>query len=505
MGKYCLASILLLSFHCYAPPSNEPDPTEKRETATNTQLPYAPLDKVIGLDEKWQGDLDSMIARRRIRALVPYSRMHYYIDGTERSGLSFDAMQAFENFLNKQINSPHRVHIVFIPTTRDQLLSRLREGYGDLVATGLTITPERRQEVLFSDPIFKNSEEVIVSGPSSPLREDNTALSRTPIYVRQSSSYYEHLMEINDSLETANLPLLDIRLLEEQLEDEQVLAMINEGLLSATLIERNLANFWAQTMDNLSIHQEYTLFKGGAVAYALREENPQLASLLNQFIQKHKKGTLIGNMLYKRYLQDTTYLKQAYGQNIRQRILHTRDLFMKYGQEYDLDWLILAALGYQESRLQQSATSHAGAVGIMQIRPTTAMDPNIAVADVYQLENNIHAGTKYLRFLIDNYFVHPEIDSLNAGLFALAAYNAGPFRVMKFREAAARQGFDKNVWFNNVEIIAAQQIGRETVQYVSNIFKFYTSYRALFRYTQETGVSIFHEGPVLRGVPKEES
>jgi len=481
--------ILLLFFSC----QTENTSTTENEVLQDTTKPasFNSLDRVIGLHEKWQGGLDSMIARRRIRALVPYSRMHYFIDGTERSGLSYDAMQAFEDYLNKKLNTDHKVQIVFIPTTRDQLIPSLLEGYGDIVATGLTITPKRKEQVVFSNPILENSQEIIVSGPNSLLRQDTSLLYRTPIYVRASSSYYEHLQAINDSLKNAGQPELYIKLLEEQMEDEQVLAMVNEGLLPATLIELNLAKFWVQTLDSLKLHDNHMLFSGGEVGYAIRKDSPAFKQLVNEFVNEHKKGTLLGNILYKRYLQDTSYLAKAYSQEVRQRLMMTRDLFVKYGSRYDLDWLILAALAYQESRLRQSVQSAAGAVGIMQIRPTTAMDPNVGISNVYKLEDNIHAGTRYLRYLIDEHYVHPDIDSLNAGLFALAAYNAGPFRVAKLRKAAEQQGFDKNVWFNNVEIIAAQQIGQETVQYVSNIFKFYTSYRALFRYTRETGVDIF--------------
>jgi membrane-bound lytic murein transglycosylase MltF len=480
---------LLTAFGCKFESKTPADQDSSGEDTSSA--PFTALDSVIGLHEKWIGGLDSMIERRRIRALVPYSRMHYYVDGTERSGLSYDAMQALEAFINERIDSRHRVQIVFIPTTRDQLLPSLLQGYGDIIATGLTNTPQRQQVVDFSTPLISNTEEIIVSGPTSRLQRDTTALLQTPIYVRSSSSYYEHLMEINDSLAQLEQAQLNIRLLDEQVEDEHLLAMVDEGLIPATLIERNLAEFWSQTLDGLQLHENHILFRGGEVGYAIRKDSPKLKALLDQFVRQNRKGTLMGNILFNRYLQDTSYLAKAYSTAIRERILLTRDLFVKYGKQYELDWLILAALGYQESRLQQSVKSAAGAVGIMQVRPTTAMDPNVNISNIYNLEENIHAGTKYLRYLIDHHYVHPDIDSLNAGLFALAAYNAGPYRIAQLRKAAARQGYDANIWFNNVEIIAAQQIGQETVQYVSNIFKFYTSYRALFRYTKETGVEVF--------------
>jgi membrane-bound lytic murein transglycosylase MltF len=118
-----------------------------------------------------------------------------------------------------------------------------------------------------------------------------------------------------------------------------------------------------------------------------------------------------------------------------------------------------------------------GAVGIMQILPSTAADKNVGIPDIKELENNIHAGIKYLRFLRDRYFSDPAMDLLNQNLFAFAAYNAGPAKISRLRNRAKKAGFDPNVWFGNVEILAAKKIGRETVQYVSNIYKYYVAYR----------------------------
>ena len=186
-------------------------------------------------------------------------------------------------------------------------------------------------------------------------------------------------------------------------------------------------------------------------------------------------------------------MRNAFSREDRARFKATRDYFIKYGQQYELDWLMLAAQGYQESRLNPNLVSPAGAVGIMQIKPSTARDPNVGINDVRPLENNIHAGAKYLRFLIDQYFVSPDIDSLNAGLFAMAAYNAGPQRIIRLQKEAADNGLDPTVWFDNVELLAARDIGRETVQYVSNIYKYYTSYRSLARYVEQTGKSPFED------------
>ena len=161
--------------------------------------------------------------------------------------------------------------------------------------------------------------------------------------------------------------------------------------------------------------------------------------------------------------------------------------FLKYADRYQLDWLLLVAQGYQESGLNQALVSNRGAVGIMQVLPKTASSKPFYIKNINRVDNNVHAGTKYMRFLIDKYFTDPKIDKLNRHLFALAAYNAGPARVAQLRKIAKERGLNPNLWFDNVEIIAAQEIGQETVQYVSNIYKFYASYRALSYYAEQRG------------------
>ncbi|MEJ2298392.1 MAG: transglycosylase SLT domain-containing protein [Woeseiaceae bacterium] len=126
--------------------------------------------------------------------------------------------------------------------------------------------------------------------------------------------------------------------------------------------------------------------------------------------------------------------------------------------------------------MRHDTRSSTGAVGSLQIKPATAADPNVGIPDIASPEDNIHAGAKYLRFLIDRYFIDDQ-DRLQRWLFGLAAYNAGPARVARLRNIAANEGYDPDRWFNNVEIIAARQIGAETVGYVSNVYKYYVGYK----------------------------
>ena len=216
---------------------------------------------------------------------------------------------------------------------------------------------------------------------------------------------------------------------------------------------------------------------GGQLGYAIRENSPELLAEMNEFLKSHRQGTLKGNILINRYVKDFDWTQNALGAEDYERFLEVVNIFEKYGDQYGFDYLIVTAQGYQESRLKQSARSHAGAVGIMQLLPSTAADSNVGISNISNTEDNIHAGVKYLNFIRNRYFNDPEMDDMNKTLFALAAYNAGPARITRLRNKAEQQGYDPNKWFDNVEMIAAKEIGRETVQYVSNILKYYVVYR----------------------------
>ncbi len=473
----------------------------------------APEDELLGLGEVWTGDLDSMITRRRIRALVPYNHTYYFIDGTERRGLAFEALNLFEAELNKELGTTAgvpKVRVVFIPTSHDQLIPLLRAGYGDLAFSGLTVTPEREEVIDFSIPTITGMNEVVVSGPASPTIKGLRDLAGQPVYVHATSSYRQSLRLLSDSLVKAGHEAVRIEILAEYLETEDALQMVHAGVIPFTIVEDNLAQHWAKVLDGLTVHDSLVVRANTAYACAIRENSPQLKEVINRFISENRKGTKMGNILYNRYLKNSKYIQNAMNPSAMERFRKTEALFQKYGNKYNLDWLLLAAQGFQESRLQQEAVSSTGAVGIMQIKPTTAAGNPISIEGVDKVENNIHAGAKYLRFLMDRYFTKDSIDELNQRLFAIAAYNAGPARINRLRKQAKDQGLNPNQWFDQVEMVVAKEIGRETVQYVSNIYKYYTSYRSLLQYgklKQKFSVSSHHfqqDKQWLTGDPSEE-
>ena len=253
--------------------------------------------------------------------------------------------------------------------------------------------------------------------------------------------------------------------------------MVNAGLIPAVIVDSHKAKFWKEIFEKINLHPDIAVNTGGEIAWAFRKRSPKLKEMINEFVKGHRKGTRMGNILLTRYLKENKWARNAITPEELKKFLGTVDLFRKYADQYGFDFLMTTALAYQESTLDHSKRSQVGAVGIMQLLPNTASDKNVGIPDVENLESNIHAGTKYLRFLRNRYFNDPKIDELNQTLFSFAAYNAGPAKVAKLRKEAAETAFDPNIWFNNVEVVAAKRIGRETVQYVSNIYKYYTAYK----------------------------
>jgi membrane-bound lytic murein transglycosylase MltF len=435
-----------------------------------------PSAKPPQLGEKWTGDLDGMVKRRRIRALVVYSKTFYFVDRGRQRGTAYDALRAFEDELNRQLKTGElRVHVVFVPVSREELLSGLVQGRGDIAAAALTITPERRRQVDFSDPVWTGVREIPVTGPGSPRLASPHDLAGREVFVRRSSSYHESLVALNAELAKAGKPPVRLKLAPEELEDEDLLEMVQAGLVPLVVVDSPIAELWAQIFPGLVLHPEAAVRTEGEIAWAFRKGSPKLAAAANRFVKTHRQGTAFGNELFRRYLTSTKWAKNATSTEELAKFRRTVELFRRYGDRYAFDWLLLAAQGYQESQLDQDRKSPAGAVGVMQVLPATGTQ--MAVGDIRLLEPNVHAGVKYLRFMMDHYFKDAAMDPVNRALFAFASYNAGPAKVARLRREAAQTGLDPNVWFNHVEVIAARRIGRETVQYVSNIFKYYVAYR----------------------------
>lgn len=423
-------------------------------------------------------DLDGLLRRGVIRVAVTASKTHFFIDRGQQHGFAYEALREFEAFLRKR--HPRRkggrpLTITFLPVPRDQLLQRLEEGRADLAVANLTITPERSARVAFTTPISSGVREVVVTREGVPAPATPEELSGREVVVRGSSSFREHLAELDARLVAAGKAPVRLTLADEHLETEDLLEMLNAGLIDCTVADEHVAGLWKEIFPSLRVHPGVALSEGGQIAWAVRKDAPGLLAEANAFVPSHRVGTTFGNVLLQRYLGSTSWARRALGAGELERFGQLVQLFQRYGGQYHFDHLMLLAQGFQESGLDHDRKSAVGAIGVMQVMPTTGQ--SMKVGDIRKLEPNVHAGTKYLRTIIDQNFSGPAITETDRMLLGFAAYNAGPARVQWLRRKAAAQGLDPDVWFGNVETVAAQALGQETVQYVANISKYYLAYR----------------------------
>ena len=297
------------------------------------------------------------------------------------------------------------------------------------------------------------------------------------IYVNELSVSYQRLQQLNDKLKQEGKPLIKIKIADSNLLDDDLIQMVNARLIPATVTTDARAKLWSQVLPDITVHPEPVLASGEETAWALRKDNPQLKSMLDEFITPRAVGTSFGNTLVRRYLQNTKWVKDSTSPEEMKKFDAMREIFKQYSSQYGFDYLMMMAQGYQESLLNQSARNPSGAVGIMQVIPKYAAANPINVKDVQVARGNIEAGVKMLRNIEDQYFNDPNIDQVDKTLMVFASYNAGPNRIARLRAQAQQQGLDPNKWFGNVELLVAQNVGQETVTYVGNVYKYYIAYK----------------------------
>jgi membrane-bound lytic murein transglycosylase MltF len=468
-----------------APPATTKAATKTTPAAADAPIPKtaSPCDALpesvrLVMDKPFTGDFDAMVKRRAIRVAVTFNRTHYFIDKGQERGLTYESLKLFENDLNAELKTGNlKVHVLMVPMPRDQLYPALASGKVDMVAAMVTVTPEREKLVAFSEPTRTNVSEVVVTGPGAPPIATVDDLAGQEVFVRKGSTYDESLVRLNAQLRARGKPAVIIDQAPDVLEDDDVLEMVNAGIAPITVVDDYLAEFWSQVFTDIKVHRDVTVRSGGSLAVAFRKENPRLREVVNTWLRKHGQGDAFRNVIERRYLKSVKYVKNAAADAERQKLRAVVELFKKYGAQYDLDYLLMAAQGYQESTLDHSVRSPVGAIGVMQVMPATGKE--LKVGDITEVEANIHAGVKYMRFMMDQYFKDEPMDNLNKGLMTFAAYNAGPGRLRQLRRETETRGLNPNVWFGNVERVASERIGRETVTYVSNIYKYYIAYRLL--------------------------
>ncbi len=430
--------------------------------------------------EHFSGDLPALRERGVLRALVVPSRTGFFVaDGAIR-GIQAEYLDALEAFLNRGVRAEaDRIRVQYVPVALREAIPALLAGRGDLIAAFLAATPQRRTQVAFISGMEIAANEVIVRHRDAPAVGSIADLAAREIVVLDRSSYQEHLWLLNDRLRQLTREPARVIAADRHLRGEDILELVNAGVVDYTVMDDFRARLWSRVMPDLVVESSVVVREDTQPGWAVRRDAPELAAALEDFASGVRAGSLVGNVLLERYFESTEWIEDATVGVERDKLARHIDLFREYGERYDFDALALAAQAYHESGLEHDAKSRRGAIGIMQVRPATARDPNVAIDDIDELENNVHAAVKYQAFLRDRYFADAAISDWDRRALVWAAYNAGPAKVRRARAEAERMGLDPNVWFGNVEIAMARTVSREPVRYVSSIYIYYTAYKLL--------------------------
>ncbi|HXZ44232.1 MAG TPA: lytic transglycosylase F, partial [archaeon] len=399
LGTLTAALLFLASGPAQSQPPTKP---AAKPAAPAAQQDYT-LPNIV--TRKWTGDLDGMIKRRQIRILTVFSKTFYFVDRGVQRGLGYDLGQLLETDLNQKLKTKHlRVNVVFLPVARDEIIPALLEGRGDVAMANLTITPERLEQVDFSNPWRRDVSEIVVTGPGAQPIASLEELAGKEVYIRKSSSFYDSIEHLNAEFAKTGQAPVKVRLAPETLESEDILEMVNAGLVKMTVENTHIAVFWKQIFPKLTLHPDVAVRTGGEIGWMLRKNSPQLKAELNAMLARYPEGSARRNILLQKYLKHTKWAKEATSEEELAKFEQVIAFFRQYGDRYDMDYLLMMAQGYRESQLNQEARSPVGAIGVMQVMPTTGK--HMAVGDIRQIETNIHAGVKYMRFMMDQFYAN---------------------------------------------------------------------------------------------------
>ncbi len=450
---------------------------------------FLPSSEALGdagdiLNEEWRqsfvGDLPEMQDRHVIRVLVTHSKTNFFVVKGEPRGFDYELLQSYSQWLNRKTKRGHlKTRLVFIPVPFDQLLSSLQAGKGDIAASNLTITPARRKMVDFTIPYVPNVEEIIIARKGLKGLNHLKDLQNRQVFFVRGTSYATHVQEINKHFKGQGWAPIIPKGVGHNLVTEDLLELTNSGAIDLTVADNHVARLWSQVLPNIRLHPKLTIHKKGEIAWALRKNNPKLKHSLDTFLRQHKKGTLLGNILFKRYYQNVQWITNPLARREQQKLDQYMSLLKKYGKQYQFDWLLLAAQAYQESQFDHKKKSPRGAIGLMQVLPRTARNPPVNIRNIHDPEKNVHAAVKYLDYIRNRYFDHEQYASNEKINFTLAAYNAGPAKIRSLQAKAKKLGLNRYVWFSNMERVVLRYMGREPVRYVANIQKYYVAYRML--------------------------
>ena len=411
-----------------------------------------------------------------LRVLVNYTRTDFFVSQGEPRGFEYEYLREFERFLNQRLRrTDHPIRFEFVVTDLDRMLSDLTEGRGDIAAANLTITPLRTEKAEFSLPYLTDVDELVVTYRNVPSPASLDALADKRVLVPRGSSYAEHLKGLARAQREAGQTPVEVIEAEPGLESEDILELVNAGVVDYTVVDSHRARLWAQVLPDIAVREKVIVNSGGSIAWAVRPESRELLAALDAFIQQDGARSAMNRMLFDRYFRDTRWIRNPAARPMLRRQASVIDTIKKYSEADGLDWRLVLAHAAAESDFDHSRRGANGAIGVMQVTPEMAAA--VGVTDIDKPDRNIQAGVRYLARLRDQYAQESGADDRASVDLALAAYRVGPEQVRTLQNYARALGLDPAKWEKNVALVADLTMGDKPAREVDKVRLYLEAYR----------------------------
>ncbi|HSC80983.1 MAG TPA: transglycosylase SLT domain-containing protein [Chitinolyticbacter sp.] len=413
-------------------------------------------------------DYDPADPPRRLRVLVAKGPTTFFFRNGAPHGVEHAMLYQLELFLNR--NRPASrppTRVLYVPVEPGELIPALMAGRGDVAAGLMPVIPGAGQLVEYSQPYLEDKW-CLVRHRSRPALPDLAALGDTPLTLPRAS-YARRLLDADVSVQ-----MMDAA---DGMDIEALLLAMNGGGDTVTLASQYLFKLWQPRLPNLRM--DGCPATSVPAAWAVAPLHPGLLAELNRFVAAQAgKLAVAAAKETQRFLpaDGKAALPESRGASM-DRLAVLAPVFQVVAAANNMDWLLLAAIGQRESKLNPVVRQN-GPTGIMQVNPSTAR--KMGVKDPHGNEGNITAAAKYLNYL-RRMFAKPGIEPDDQLFFMLAAYNAGEGRIAQIRRQTAKEGLDPNRWGGNVEVVARRMVGQRLLDYVSSVNRFYLAYQAADR------------------------
>ena len=372
-------------------------------------------------------DWSAIRASGQLRMLTISSPATYYLWRGAQLGFEYELVRRFAD--------SHGLDLwVTIAADHEELAAELAAGRGDLVAAGWVMTPARAAAGLLFTRHYLEIRETFVTG-DEPVSDLADLAGRT-VTVPRATSYPARLAGLRGNF--------DVEV--SELSGPSILEAVAAGELDVTLVDSHHAEL-AATFDP-RLTPGLALDPVMRLVWAVGPGRRDLKRELDAFLDAGYRGTEF-NVLYNKYFVNRRRQAQQQEHRITGSQLSEYDALIKPRAATEgFDWRLIVAQMYQESGFDPARVSFAGARGLLQIMPRTAIEFGVDPARLVDPEVGIDVGVRYLAWSRDRF---PDLPPGEQLWFALASYNGGFGHVRDARRLARQLGLDGSRWFGHVE------------------------------------------------------